>query len=480
VKPVTDPDFWWHLATGRYMSTYHVIPHHDVFSLTAQSHAWITHEWVTELLFYGGWLLGGTQLLILATAAVITLTFGIVYLTARERGASPLASTVIIGLAALASAHTWGTRPQMLSLLFTALYGLGISRMIARKASAPPIWMPFIMVAWVNLHGGFIFGLALLAIATTAYGLQDRLQAARSDEKQDGLTGTTQVTDPRRCAAIVGLTAFATLINPNGLAGALYPISYLGNNASTRYITEWVSPDFHKTEYLFFEALVLVLLVGALTSPRRARLVDVVIILPFLYLAFESVRNISLFAVLGAPIAAELVTWALPASWRRRRRYSPVIRGKVILNWLAVLIIGAAIATSALGKLTNTAQARATATMYPVGAVHYLKTHGGPVRGFDSYNWGGFLIWNWYPSRHVFIDGRPDMYGDAFMDRYVRAYEGNPSWRSLFAINKLCYALVEPTSGIARELRSAHDWSLVYSDRVSVLFVLTDPRQHCE
>ncbi|MDB5057511.1 MAG: hypothetical protein JWO59_983, partial [Chloroflexi bacterium] len=376
VKPVTDPDFWWHLATGRYIATHHIIPHHDVFSLTAQDHVWITHEWVTELLFYGGWLLGGTQLLSIITAAVITLSFGIVYLTARERGASPLVSTAIVAIAALASAHTWGTRPQMLSLLLTAVYGLGISRMIVRKYPAPPLWMPLVMVVWVNLHGGFIFGLALLAIATAAYVLQDRLWAVRSPEPFDtGEVEAPRLPDVRRCAVIVGLSACATLVNPNGMSGALYPLSYLGNNASTRYIAEWVSPDFHKTEYLFFEALLLVLLVGALTGPRRARLVDVSIILPFLYLAFESVRNISLFAVLGAPITAEVVTKALPASWQRARRRRPAVRGKTIMNWLAVIILGTGITATTFGKLTDTAQAHATATMYPVGALRYLKTH---------------------------------------------------------------------------------------------------------
>jgi len=111
VKPVTDPDFWWHLATGRYMAGAHVIPHYDLYSLTAQSHAWIAHEWLTELLFYAGWVSGGAKLLMLASAGVITLTFGIVYLAARERGAPAFISAAVVALAALASAPTWGTTP---------------------------------------------------------------------------------------------------------------------------------------------------------------------------------------------------------------------------------------------------------------------------------------------------------------------------------------------------------------------------------
>lgn len=505
VKPVTDPDFWWHLATGRYMVAHHLIPTHDVFSISAQDHRWITHEWLTELLFYGGWSLGGARLLMLATACVITLTFGLVYLAARGRGAPPLVCAPIILLAALASAHTWGTRPQMLSLLLMAVYTLAITRMIVRRLPAPPLWMPLVMVLWVNLHGGFIFGFALLAIAVAGYAVQDLATALRPapDEQMyaplapdlEAVPGSPADTgrdltapypdrrrlhvDIARCAGIVLLTGLATLVNPNGLAGALYPISYLGNNASTRYIAEWVSPDFHKVQYLLFEALVLILLVGGLANSRRARLADILVLLPFAYLAFQSVRNINLFAVIAAPIAAELVAGMLPEELRKRRMRAPA-RGRAIVNWICATAIVVGVSATALGRVTEAAQAEAVAKLYPTGAIRYIQRHGLPARGFDSYNWGGFLIWNWFGRRHVFVDGRPDMYGDRFMDLYINAYNGNASWRSLFAANRLCYALVEPGSGIAHALAGApRAWTIRYQDDRAVLYVATPAQPGC-
>jgi len=122
--------------------------------------------------------------------------------------------------------------------------------------------------------------------------------------------------------------------------------------------------------------------------------------------------------------------------------------GKTIVNWLAVLIIGAGTAGVWLGSFPTAARPAPWRQCTRSAAVHYIETHAVPARGFDSYNWGGFLIWKWYPDRLVFVDGRPDMYGDSFMDQYVRAYDGTSSWRSLFAANRLCYALVEPDSGI--------------------------------
>ena len=506
-KPVTDPDFFWHLASGRYIATFHRIPTHDVFSLTAQNHRWITHEWLTELLFYGGWLLGGPHLLSLATGCIITLTFGLVFRTALERHAPPLLAAPIVLLAALASAHTWGVRPQMLSVLLMALYGLAIARMLERRLSAPPLWVAPTMVLWVNLHGGFIFGLALLSIATVGYVIEDHWVAARVRPKLLPLQADTETlavavgmgassrrtaplppedpkrqtsSDIQRCLLVLALTALATLVNPNGLAGALYPISYLGDNASTRYIAEWVSPDFHKPQYLLFEGLFLLLLLGAMASPRRAHFLDILVVLPFSYLAFQSVRNINLFAVLAAPIAAALIAQALPLAWQKRRAPGALSRAKAMLNWICVLVIAAGVTIATADNITTKAQAKALAKSFPTGALSFITTHGLPARGFNSYNWGGYLIWNWYPTRFVFVDGRPDMYGDRFMDRYVHIYSGDPSWQQVFQQNRLCYALVEPNSGIAGALRTAPGWKRRYQDSVAVLYQTTQPRYGCD
>ena len=506
LRPNTDPDLWWHLATGRYMVAHHVIPHHDVFSLTARSHRWITHEWVSELIFYGLWRLGGTPLLSLFTACIITCTFGLVYVTARLRGAPSLLAAAITLLATLAAAHTWGTgtRPQMFSLLLTTIYALALARMFMRREPAPPIWMPLLMALWVNLHGGFIFGLALLGLATAGYvagdlfeywhplvSLRTRLTGhaplATKAYLTDDLPGTgNQVSEPLwgeeqgadparvdigRCALVVVTTALATLINPNGLAGALYPLSYLGNNASTRYIQEWLPPDFHQLSYQLFAALAALLVVGALARLRHLRLADLLVLAPFTYLAFQSVRNIGLFAVLAAPVAAELLGTLLPKTYRRPRPRTLVAPAKVVLNWLCVGGLAIGVGFTIVPSINQHAQDRAVAKTFPVGALAFIKRHGLPARGLDSYDWGGYLIWRWYPTRSVYVDGRPDMYGDAYMDRYVRALRGGPGWQDLLRANTLCYVLVQPSTGIAHALAAQHRWRLRYHDARAVLYM---------
>ena len=52
VRPISDPDFWWHLKTGQYIAETKTIPHTDIFSTLRFGSEWVTHEWLSEVLMY--------------------------------------------------------------------------------------------------------------------------------------------------------------------------------------------------------------------------------------------------------------------------------------------------------------------------------------------------------------------------------------------------------------------------------------------
>ncbi|HKO24802.1 MAG TPA: hypothetical protein VJY65_08695, partial [Chloroflexota bacterium] len=102
-------------------------------------------------------------------------------------------------------------------------------------------------------------------------------------------------------------------------------------------------------------------------------------------------------------------------------------------------------------------------------AVAYLRTHrpAGPL--LNSYDWGGYLIWTLYPRVRVYVDGRPDMYGDAFMDLFVRTWRAQPGWQATLR-RGVRLVLVEPTSGLGHALATTRGWRVTYRDAVSVLY----------
>src|SRR5271166_2472106 len=75
-----DPDLWWHLRAGQWIVETRAVPHFDPFSFTRAGHAWVAHEWLSEVAFYELWKLGGAAALIVFSAVVTTMGFMLLYL----------------------------------------------------------------------------------------------------------------------------------------------------------------------------------------------------------------------------------------------------------------------------------------------------------------------------------------------------------------------------------------------------------------
>jgi len=108
---------------------------------------------------------------------------------------------------------------------------------------------------------------------------------------------------------------------------------------------------------------------------------------------------------------------------------------------------------------------------YPARAVAYLRGHAVPRPLLNSYDWGGYLIWTLYPGYRVYIDGRPDMYGDAYVERFMAIYQGRVGWQAELATQRIRSVLVEPDSALARLLALSRGWRLLYHDNQAVLYV---------
>src|SRR5438445_10503843 len=124
--PPLDPDLWWHLANGRLLSFPVSFPHTDLYSFTATGHVWVMHEWLSDLMMYGLFTLGGLPLLVVVFAAIVTAGGVVLYLLLRGAGLHPTARVPLPLMGILAGSTAWGARPQVLNVLFTAAVVLGL------------------------------------------------------------------------------------------------------------------------------------------------------------------------------------------------------------------------------------------------------------------------------------------------------------------------------------------------------------------
>jgi hypothetical protein len=104
----------------------------------------------------------------------------------------------------------------------------------------------------------------------------------------------------------------------------------------------------------------------------------------------------------------------------------------------------------------------------PVGAVDFVQAEQPPGPLFNSYNWGGYVLWRLYPDYLSFVDGRTDLFDDEILNSYLAAWSGQPSWKSLFENWGIRLVMIEPDAPLVTVLQSS-GWQVLYQDSVSVV-----------
>jgi hypothetical protein len=112
---------------------------------------------------------------------------------------------------------------------------------------------------------------------------------------------------------------------------------------------------------------------------------------------------------------------------------------------------------------------RAISGEYPVDAVNFLRRNpvGGPL--YNSFDWGGFLIF-YMPQFPVSIDGRTDLYGDAANEQYYSTQEADPSYTNDPVLNEAGVVLLKKKFPIATQPLLDRRFRIVYRDELAVVF----------
>jgi hypothetical protein len=456
-REITDPDFWWHLRTGEYIVENGSVPHTDIFSFTSSDKEWVTHEWLAEVFIYLLFRAGGFALLIVTFAGVITAAFALAFWRCNAR---PFLAGFVVLLGALASAPTWGVRPQMLSVLLTSIFLFLLDRYHEEGAARWVMPLVPLTMLWVNLHSGFAIGLVLMA----GYLLGILVERARIPRNQAG-DRTLRI-----LAFVFMLCIASVMVNPNGARMYSYPFETLTSPAMQKYIQEWFSPDFHLVEFQPFGLMLIALIGSALWSHARVPSTSILLILVFAYASLRSARNIPIFALVAIPVLTQQLAEGLRGSrWLHgptSRTGTPRALG--ILNSVLMVVLFAIVGFRIYNVTGNqSAVERAT---FPTEAVAIIQNQKPPPSLYNSYSWGGYLVWKLYPDYRVYIDGRADVYGDDFIEDFLRIYRAEPAWSEQLAKRDVRLVLIEPDAPLALALVASPDWQRVYADDHSALF----------
>ena len=400
--PILTPDVWWHLATGRTIAA-GGLPQTDPFSYTLLGQPWLVHEWLADRIAWAVYARWGLLGVIFSRGLAIAVATALSYRLARRHAPLAVALPLVV-LAAFALQRNWIDRPQLWTyvLLPAVVWCLESARLGARRA----VWLlPVLFALWVNLHGGFMLGLALVV------AWQAACVAAASD----------RAPALRQALLVCGVCAAAVLLNPHGLQGALYPLRYIG--AGLRHTIQEEKPGLLDSTYAGVHFGLLLALAAALVwrwravpAPHRALALGLMwVSWPKLFgvaLPFAAERHAPLFLVAGVPVLAWVLAGLLPARWVA----SPPALGRAAASrqaWaVALLLAGFTVWQAArLVPRDGTPAARLLPGRFPQAGAAWLQEERLPGRVLNPYRWGGFLLFRLFPAAQVWIDSRGDLYG---------------------------------------------------------------------
>ncbi len=458
----SDGDLARHIRVGNYILDHHGLFYSDIFSFTVAGKSFVPYEWLSEIIFALCYRLGGLPAIAVMTGLVGALTYTLVTVFLRRRGVDALLALGGGILAAFVSLTYWVSRPHLFTSLATILLVMLLERQSTRRRD---LWLFGLLFAlWANLHGGFLYGLILIALYI-AGDVAELLFGDRGVEWR----GMARFHAASLFAALIGCC-----LNPTGPLLFRHVTGYLGETFLVDHTNEYRSPNFHEILPKFFLATLLLIVAGLAMSDARPRFARLLTLLVAVAFTLVSARNMPLFAVSALP----LMVIELDPVWRqisgrvRRVRESFETGSQMLASgaWSAVLAAFMLLVASGAGTIggTQIVHAEFNPATFPVTAVNQARAAGLHGRIYNDFIWGGYLLYAW-PEQKVFIDGQTDLYGPEITETYLKIADLQPGWRDLLDKWDISLLIVRSDSPLASE--AAHDgtWSVWYCDATAAI-----------
>ncbi len=436
---MNDGDTHWHLATGQWILDHRAVPHEDPFSFSKLGAPWQAHEWLSEVIMALAYQAAGWSGLVVLFGGVMALTFGLIALRlAKSISGLTLLSVLALSLACMAPSLL--LRPHILALPLIVAFTAEI--LAARdEGRAPRLWFAVLMALWANLHGSYVFGMALAA----PFALEALLDAK---------------TFPERRKVVISWGAFgllclaATAVTPHGVKGMIFPLQLM-TMSTLDGIIEWRSADFTRLGPL--EVALLASIFVFLRFPVKLPVIRLLVLLLLLHMALRHTRHITVLGavaplILAAPLGAAM---GIAGSKGGRRVLIAILAGVIVLAGVRLAL-----------PITRENSIRS-----PDAALAAVPEDLRQRPVLNEYGYGGYLIFN---GVRPYIDGRADMYGDAFAGRYFEMAKGNSALLDeTLAKSGIAWTMLPPSHPLTPLMDAKPGWTRLYADPYAVIHTRT-------
>lgn len=486
--PLQPAALWGDLIYGDRIRLHRALPAADPVLPLAEGMPVVDGAWLSQTLLAASDAAAGaaglSTLFALVVAATLLLLGRTFY---RLTGSKLWAAFGVAAVVALSWRETTVFGPHNFGLLcFAALLWLAVGVEEGEEATGPVrrwrelFGVPLLFALWANLHGSFVYGLAV-----PACGLLGRLI---DSAWRGGLRALPADRLLRRWLLLAELAVAATVINPYGIDLLLRAL-WLPDSGNLRDLPDWRPLAIAGAGGPAFAASVVLLLAAFRHSRRRVPASHVLLLAFFGGAAVLRSGLLAwyapVFALVATPHLADMAArfGAAPAGPVRRAAAAARQRLGFLAgpSWryslVALLLVWMACALSPLGAALLQGAVRPREKAFPAGTplalAAYLRAN--PPRGllFNPLLWGDWLAREGPPGLQPFVTSRVEQIPGRVWRDYLRIANGEASWPRIldrYRIDTVIFDRVAQREQ-ARTLGNSGAWSLAYQDDMALVFV---------
>jgi len=433
IRPVSDPDAWWHLKTGAYLLSHWRFNSPDPW-VPFSTRPFVLTQWLPEVVAQKGYQLFGLPAVAwLRCAAMLALLSALLWAARQAADTVPAIIAALAGL--LGAGGSLSERPQLVSFVLLAVT-VGAWWKTAGDLR-PRWWLAPLTFLWACSHG--LWGVGVLIGLIVIAGLA-------ADRRLDRRTAA-------KLLAVPAISVVAAALTPVGPRLLLTPMEVSSNAA--QFVQEWQPTNARD----LFAAVTLAMIALALlpwvrgTSPR-----------PWWQIALAAAAVVFTLAMgRTVPVGSILATPLLASSLQELRGHpgAPLTR-QGTLAWVGLVAAAAIVAAPIAGALAQ----------HPGGWPERLRPQLGAIPAktvvLNDFTAGGWLLWA-EPQLVPVVDLRSEIYSSAYIRDYIRTQEVAAGWQHLLTRTRPGYALLKADAPLTVALRERLRWTTVGSDAGYVL-----------
>lgn len=457
-------DLGRHLTTGNLILQTHTVPKTNLFSYTYPNFPFINHHWLSEVLFALIFKVFGANGLLILTIFIVFVAFALIFSFVYKKTNAPSLAIASLLLLPILFERT-DVRPEIFSFLFLSIFMLILYK-FKEKFTKWIFILPLLELLWINIHIYFLIGAAVLF-----FFLIDSIIPVILNLFQD--PDSNKIPKPAMANNILILffvliaSISLTLINPNGIKGAFYPLNVFQNygysiqeNQNIFFLWNYS----HNQAILFFGISTILLFLSLILTIKKTYFADWLICIFFVILAMSAIRNFPLFVFAAfIPFTKSLSNFKL-FTLQKNLKYIFLIFLLGLFLFEAQQIYTKKGVGFGIGKGAEN------------GVNFFLKNDlKGPI--FNNFDIGSYLIYRLYPKEKVFIDGRPEAYPASFIqEEYIPMQSDEKKFDSedkKYKFNTLFFSHTDQTPWAEKFIKQISEnkkWTLAYLDDFSVIW----------